>query len=200
MREWWTDSAIRDTVAAIASERAYQRAITNSWGSKIVRWIVDLIGDLLSIIGSTPHGRLITQILLAVLVVLIIARIALGIGAERYARREFQPRGTGVRAAAMLAEAERLAAAGDYTGAAHVLFAALLATGAARGELRLHPSKTTGDYARELRRRNASWLQSFQLFRSRYDRVIYGDMLCSADDYHALAREAGSVLTRERAG
>ena len=195
----WTDAAIRDTVAAIASDPAYQRALTTSIWDRVVRWLLDRLSDLLRLVDNTEYGRIATIAALALVVALILVRVVIGINAERALRGE--SRGTRPQAGgiAMVADAERLAAGGDYTAAAHALFAALLAACAARGEIRLHPSRTTGDYARELRRRNAPSLRPFQSFRSRYDRVIYGDMRCSADDYALLLREAHALMGRERA-
>lgn len=195
----WSAAAVRDTIAAIARGEEYQRALTDSIWSRITRWIAERIADLVSSISGTPNGRLITIGLLVAVVVLVALRLAIGISAERSARRV--PRGARASGAGapLLADAERLASAGDYTGAAHALFAALLAACAARGDVRLHASKTTGDYARELRRRNAPLLPPFQAFRGRYDRVIYGDLQCSADDYRALAQQARQLIDRERA-
>lgn len=96
-------------------------------------------------------------------------------------------------------EAERLAAIGDFTAAAHALCAALLASCAARGELRLHPSKTTGDYARELRRRPAPSAAGFQRFRARYDRVIFDLQRCTPEEYAALLAEAQPIILQARA-
>ena len=195
----WTDNAIRDTVAAIARQPAYQRDFAESLWDKILRWFVQRIGDFFAAVSHLKYGRIVLYALLTLAMLLIVARLAIGINAERLGRTGMRRTLAGSGAASMMAEAERLAASGNYTQAAHQLFAALVAAGASRGELRLHPSKTTGDYARELRRRNASWLKPFQQFRSRYDRVIYGDTVCSPDDYQALLQVAKAVLWPARA-
>lgn len=195
----WSDAAIRDTVAAIVRQTEYQRALTQSIWDRIVRWLVDRLSELLQLVDSTGYGRVVTIAALVLVVGLIIIRVAIGISADRALRSEPGGRRLAAGGATMLSDAERLAAGGDHTAAAHVLFAALLAAIAARGEVRLHPSKTTGDYARELRRRSAASLRPFQAFRSRYDRVIYGDMRCSADDYAMLLREARALVAPERA-
>ena len=194
----WAESAIRDTVASIASNPDYQRALTTSIWDRVVRWILERLGDLFSAIGGTSYGRIITIAALVLVVSLILVRIAIGISAERRLRGDPRPGRATVSGTTMLSDAERLAASGDFTAAAHALFAALLAACAARGELRLHPSKTTGDYARDLRRRNAPSLRGFQSFRSRYDRVIYGDMQVSASEYATLAAEARALILREQ--
>ncbi len=93
-------------------------------------------------------------------------------------------------------DAQDLAAAGEFTEAAHALYRALLLRLSARGVVRLHPSKTAGDYARELRRRNVADQAPFQAFRVRYDRLIYGAGSCGADDYAALLHEARPIMDR----
>ena len=195
----WGDAAIRDTIASIARASEYQRELTTSIASRALRWFGDLLDALFTSVRGAPYGREVTIAVVALLVAIVVARIVIGVRADRALVAARVPRkATGADRSA-LADAERLAQAGDFTAAAHALFAALLRACAARGEVRLHPSKTTGDYARELRRRNTPSLRPFQSFRSRYDRVIYGDMQCSAGDYAALSTDARQVLGTERA-
>lgn len=194
----WTDAAIRDTIAAIAQDPAYRRDITQSLWGKFARWVGEHLNRAFEALSGLPGGRIIVFALLAAVIALIVARIAIGIQAERASKSRRILRHGDV-ATISLAEAERLAAAGDYTAAAHALFALLLIAGSAQGQFRVHASKTTGDYARELRRKSAQWLRPFQSFRSRYDRVIYGDMHCTAEDYGALLSDARAMLLRERA-
>lgn len=195
----WTDASIRDTIAAIAKQADYERDLGQSAVNRILRWLWDRFVDILETMRGLPHGREIAFGLLILVILLVIARVVIGVRAEENANRVVvrgqAPAGRNVS----LAEAERLADAGHFTAAAHVLFSALLMAGAARGEFRVHPSKTTGDYVRDLRRKQAPWLLPFQSFRSRYDRVIYGDMTCTAEDYGALQSDARSMLARDRA-
>lgn len=195
----WSDAAIRDTIAAIARTSEYQRELTTSLATRALRWLSDLADALFSSVRGAPYGREITIAVVGLLIALVVARVVMGVRAERALLAARVPRKATVADLSALADAERLAQAGDFTAAAHALFAALLRACAARGEVRLHPSKTTGDYARELRRRNTPSLRPFQSFRSRYDRVIYGDMQCSAGDYAALSTDARQLLAPERA-
>lgn len=193
------DAAIRDTIAAIASRSEYQRELTSSIASRVMRWLGETISRILSSIDSTPDGRTIAITVLVLLTLVVIARVVIGIRADRELWHQRSPRRPTAAGTIALTDAERLAASGDYTAAAHALFAALLAAFASRGEIRLHASKTTGDYARELRRRGSSSFKPFQSFRSRYDRVIYGEMECSASDYASLSSDARTLLGGERA-
>lgn len=195
----WADAAVRDTIAAIAGQSEYQRELTTSIASRALRWFGDVLDSLFASVRGATYGREVTIAVVILLVSLVVARILIGVRAERALVAARVPRKATVADLTALADAERLAQAGDFTAAAHALFAALLRACAARGEVRLHPSKTTGDYARELRRRNTLSWRPFQSFRSRYDRVIYGDMQCSAGDYAALSSDARALLNTERA-
>lgn len=192
----WTDQAIRDSIATIAQAPEFRRDLGDSLIAKGLRWLFDHVARLFAFISDTPYGRVITVALVLVAIALIIVRLIIGIRAERMARKPLGFRNAGAGGTTHLANAERLAAAGDYTAAAHALFSSLLAAGASRGEFRVHPSKTTGDYVADLRRRHTEWLRPFQSFRRRYDRVIYGDMQCSAEDYQALRSDAQQMLAR----
>ena len=63
--------------------------------------------------------------------------------------------------------AQSLAARGDYTAAAHALYAALLDAGARQEQIKLHPSKTAGDYVREVRTDLIAHLPKLSRLRSR---------------------------------
>ena len=195
----WADAAVRDTIAAIAGQSEFQRELTTSIASRALRWVGDVLDALFTAVRGATYGREVTIAVVILLIGLVVARIVIGVRAERALVAARVPRKATVADLTALADAERLAQAGDFTAAAHALFGALLRACAARGEVRLHPSKTTGDYARELRRRNTPSLRPFQSFRSRYDRVIYGDMQCSAGDYAALSSDARALLDTERA-
>ena len=195
----WTERAVHDTVAAVASQAPFQRSLSDSLWRKFWRAFSRAVSDFFNLFQDSPVGRNVVFVLFGLLLILIIARIWMSERAQAEARTGGDSEGARVRGADAWLEAERLAAAGDYTAAAHALFAALLAACAQRGELRLHPSKTTGDYARELRRRNAASQRGFQIFRSRYDRIIYGDLECSPSDYALLLGDARPLLARSKA-
>jgi hypothetical protein len=95
--------------------------------------------------------------------------------------------------------AEELSARGEFTEAAHALYAALLESAAHAGQIRLHPSKTAGDYVRELRNRSSSLFTLFREFARSYETVIYGIGVCDAERYHKLHALAGQAVGRKRA-
>ncbi|HKV52970.1 MAG TPA: DUF4129 domain-containing protein [Gemmatimonadaceae bacterium] len=92
------------------------------------------------------------------------------------------------------AAAQALAASGDYTSAAHALYAAMLESAARQNQIRLHPSKTVGDYVRELRTRSSSLFGRFREFGRSYEVVIYGIGACDAERYQHLHTLAMPVV------
>lgn len=195
----WPAEAVRDTVAAITREAAYDRALTRSVWEQLAEWIGHAISALFGLLPRLEFGNALVVGLAGVLLALVIARLVLQSRAQREfwagERRDVR----GGRRLDPWTEAQRLAEAGAYLDAAHQLCAALLAASARRGEVTLHPAKTTGDYAREMRRRGAAAEREFHRFRMRYDRVVYDAQSCSADDYAALVAAAQPLLARERA-
>ena len=195
----WTDQAVRDTIAAITEQPAYNRELGQSLVDRAVRFVFDQFRRLLEAVDSVPFGRTAFLAFLVVAVGLVIARLVMGIAAERRSAVSRQGVADARSESAQLGAAQQLAADGDYLAAAHVLFAVLVATGGARGEFRVHPSKTSGDYVRDIRRKSTRWLHPFQQFRQRYDRVIYGKATCTAEDYEALLRDVQTMLSADRA-
>ena len=111
----------------------------------------------------------------------------------------YRRKGGGARASRLdpWTEAERLAGVGDYMGAAHALYQAVLRRVAATERIRLHASKTSGDYVRDLRRRGSPMTTAFQQFGRRFDRVVFGKGTCTADDYAGLRSAAMEIPERQ---
>jgi hypothetical protein len=195
----WPAAAVHDTVAAIAREPAYLRSLRETLLRRIVGFISRMFDDLFDLFRASVTGREVTIALLVLLGVLIVARLVV---ASQAAREDVTRADGGAqrgRSSDPWSDAERLAASGRFTEAAHALLAALLSAFAARGEVRLHASKTAGDYARELLRRGSPAQSGFQAFRRRYDRIIYGVGECTAEEYAALLHDARPLLLEERA-
>lgn len=90
--------------------------------------------------------------------------------------------------------AQQLAARGDFTAAAHALYAALLDAGARQNQLRLHPSKTAGDYVREVHRQSSPIFPGFRDFARAYEVVIYGLGECNRERYERLLSLAVPIV------
>ena len=64
-------------------------------------------------------------------------------------------------------------------------------------QIRLHASKTSGDYARELRARGHAAHNEFRQFGRRYDHVMFGTGACDATTYATLRDHATRVIRQE---
>jgi hypothetical protein len=188
-------SAIQDSVAAIISQRAYQRSVRATLFERILDWIAALIRRFFSALSEVPNLRWIILGLAILVVLAIAARLWLGNEAEE--RRRRSRTGSVQGGGDPWAEAERVAATGDITTAAHLLYRGVTERLASLEQIRLHPSKTSGDYARELRARGAPMHAEFHQFGRRYDRVLFGTGTCDAETYAALREHARRVIRSE---
>jgi len=183
-------------VAAIAREAAYRRSFTSTLFGRLLSWLGHLWRRTLGLFGTSLDLRGLAIIVAVLLVVTVVVRMFVAARAAAADTERARGRTVAGRPGDPWSDAQRLASEGRFTAAAHALYGALLARLAGRGAVRLHPSKTAGDYARELRRRDSPDQYGFQAFRVRYDRVIYGSGICTADDFSALLREAQPLLER----
>ena len=200
-----SDSTIRAAADTVFSQSAFNRVspwqIFWGWVFDLLRRGWALIDPLLSVLRRSPVLYWTVIVILALVVIAIVVR-ALYLW---YQRRLFD-------AAALAWEksplrragrdawtaAEELSARGDYTDAAHALYAALLESAARGGQIRLHPSKTAGDYVRELRNRSSAIFTLFREFARSYETVIYGIGTCDAERYRRLRTLAGEVVLQPR--
>ncbi len=196
----WPASVVHDTVAAIMRQRAYQRSLRQSLLARFFDWLGEWWRRFTDAVGSVPHGRVYAIALAAVVVLLVAARMvyAARLREEAARGRKMVPRrresGT-----APWDDAQRLAAEGRYADAAHALYRAVLELLAVRERLRLHPSKTSGEYARELRARRSPLYEPFRAFGVRYDRALFGTGRFDADTYEQLRRYAEAAMDRGQA-
>lgn len=190
----WSRVAIHDTVASVVKQAAYHRQVTRSMFDRIMQWIGDMLLILFQTLGGVRHGRIVATIAAAAVVALVVARVIYAARLRTASMENAVLRGRRVSAAGdPWRSAEELAAAGQFTDAAHALYRATIAMLAARGQIRPHASKTSGDYARELRRRGAAAHTPFRRFGRLYDRIIYGTGTCDAAEYAALLEDARTV-------
>jgi hypothetical protein len=189
-------AAVRDTVAAVFRQYAYDRSIKDTLLNRFLGWVARLIERARDAAADSPALYWASVAILTTLVLLVVARVVY----LAYARRSGPALTRGTRAAGggrgrdPWAEAQELSAAGRFTEAAHALYAALLERLARRERLRLHPSKTAGDYARSLRARGSPAYAPFREFVRVYDVVVYGLGHCDRDRYERLTRLAAPLL------
>lgn len=190
--------SIREAVREIAAGRAYHRSLRTSLFDRVWRWFMDLLDRIFTAVGEVPNSRNIGIAVVVVVVLLVVARIVystrLGVDELDATRaRKGQARTN------PLADAERLAADGAWIDAAHALYRASLEAIARQHGARLHPSRTSGDYVRELRRRGSPAAAAFRQFARRYDRMVFGYAPCDADGWAALRADFEQLVRVERA-
>ena len=186
----WPPAAVHDTIAAIARGLEYRRSIRQSLLDRAFLWIAQALERLINYIRHLPSSRTIGLVILGLIVAAIIARLVISsLARDETGRRVRRSRGAGTDEDPFGA-AERLAGDGRFEDAAHALYRGVLLSLARSDRLRLDPSKTSGDYARELRARASASYQPFRAFSRRFDVAVFGHGMCDAaliDDLRRLA-------------
>ena len=184
-------AAIRDTLSRIVLERGYRRSVTSTLLSRGWEWVTRTLGDLFNQAAGSRGTFLVSLTVLAVLIVATIARAVIVAQARRQAARGLVVE---VSADAQLAQARGLAAQGAHVEAAHLLYAAVITQLVEQKRVRRHPSKTVGDYWRELRAAGDGSASPYLSFSRTYEIVVYGDRLCDATRYARLEQLAAPML------
>jgi hypothetical protein len=195
------ESAIRDTVAAVFRAPEFNRVHAPPLFVRIVWWILDRVRELRAVTAASPA---LYYALLGVTALVVAALVGRAIYLA-YLVHTGEAALTGRRRAARGAAgadpwllAQQCAAAGDFTAAAHHLYAGVLQAVARRQLVRLHPSKTIGDYVRELRSRaSTALLAPFREFARAYEAVIYGAGHCDRNRYERLRALAAAIVARD---
>ena len=196
-------------MAAVFRQAAFARERPSWIGAQLDRFWTWLGNVLRSIFGPLLRSRETNPLMFWILVTIIglivlaiIVRLAYvsylrrrqGIDARAFAGRAGGPaRGGDPRLLA-----QQLAAQGNFTDAAHALYMALLESIARRGLVRLHSSKTVGDFVRELRARSSAIYARFRDFARLYEVVVYGTGHCDRERYERLHALALPILDGER--
>jgi uncharacterized membrane protein len=192
----WPVTAVHDTVAIIARQRIYERTIGESAWTQFWNAVGRAVNAIFNFFRGSATGRHVTVAIVVLIVLAVAIHFVLATLAARSDVIAADAHPAGSRATDAWRDAERFAAEGRFTDASHALLAAMLSAFAQRGEVRLHASKTAGDYARELARRGSPAGGAFRQFRRRYDAVIFGAGTCTADEYAQLLRDAAPILAR----
>ena len=198
-RAEWPASVVHDTVAAIARGLEYRRSLRQSFLDRLFLWIGEAIGKIIAFIRSLPSSRTIGLTILGIIVALIVVRIVVAALARDDARVRRSRRGGAGAGEDPFDVAERLTAEGRYEDAAHALYRGVLLSLARAERLRLDPSKTSGDYARELRKRDSAAYQPFRAFSRRFDVAVFGHGGCDARLIDDLRRLSAPLTDRARA-
>jgi hypothetical protein len=191
--ESWSAGAVHDTVGVLLRDAGYHRSFWSSLAGRALLEFGRFVIWVMGAVQSVPGGRATVLTIIALIVLLIVGRVLIANewGEDVLFRRKSPAHGA-LRVDPWT-ESERLAAAGDYMGAAHALYQAVLRRVAGSERVRVHASKTSGDYVRDLRRRGSPLATPFQRFGRRFDRVVFGKGVCTADDYAKLRADALAI-------
>jgi hypothetical protein len=197
--EPWAAGAVHDTVGVLLRDAGYTRSFWSSIAGRILLEFGRLVMKLLEALSGIPGGKATVLTVIAVILLLILARLFLATdwGEDVLLRR--RRAGIGGTRVDPWVESERLAASGDYMGATHALYQAVLRRLSASERVRIHASKTAGDYVAELRRRGSPLTAYFQRFGRRFDRIVFGTGVCTAEDFADLRADALAIPERQAA-
>ena len=195
----WPAPAVHDTVQAVLRDPDYHRSLRQSLGDRILVWLADWLMRLSKLFHGLPSMRTIAllfigAIVLFVLVQFLIAASARGDEGGRRMSRRGVASGTDPWQAA-----DAFLASGLYEEAAHAMYRGVILSLSGTERLRLDPSKTSGDYARELRRRSSSSLSPFIKFARRFDVLVYGHVAPDAAAVAQLRELTAPFRARSRA-
>ncbi|MGH7720721.1 MAG: DUF4129 domain-containing protein [Gemmatimonadaceae bacterium] len=193
------ERAIRDTAEAVFSARAYNSV---SLFDRFWAWLGEQVRRLFSLLEPLWDGvRGFPPLYWAVIALLALVVLGAVWRAIHLWSLRREAIGSGVRwgdAAGRGGDpwrvAQEEAARGNFTEAAHALYQALLESAARQGQVRLHPSKTVGDYVRELRGRSSALFSRFREFARSYEVVIYGIGVCDRERYERLLSLAMPIV------
>ncbi len=176
--------AIADTVTVVFLDPAYATKPL-SMLEIALRWIGRLIDSIFEFLSKDSVFGPYIRWALIVVAAFLIGRILLAI-LVHYRPRTF---GIGTRFSTQRYEdpwkvAQRYAAAGDYSNAAHALYFAAITSLARSGQVAIDESKTAGDYLRDLRGKPTR--QPFADFARMYEFVMYGVGSCDSMQYQTL--------------
>ena len=177
-------AAVRDTIARIVMERGYHRSVTSTLLSRFWDWVSELLYRLFVQAAGSRGTYILSLALIAILVITSVARTIIVARARRMAASR---RDADATADELLAQARAMAAQGAFTDAAHLLYAAVVTRLVERRLVRKHPSKTVGDFWRELRAAADPLATPYREFANSYDIVVYGDAPCDAARYGRLS-------------
>jgi hypothetical protein len=176
----WPPAAIHDTVASVVSGPAFRKSLQVSLAQRLFRWIATGIDSLVDYLRGSGPARWVAIVFTVLLVVLVVARFLLAARARAGVDGASDGTRRGRTSEDPWRAAERLIAADRLEEAAHALYRGVVESLARTERLRLDPSKTSGDYARELRARGSVQLPAFRTFARRFDVAVYGHGRCDA--------------------
>jgi uncharacterized protein DUF4129 len=186
----FTAAQIHDTVAAIARQRQYAVPVRESILGRLFLSVIRWFRDLFILIKAWPDAPYLLIVAVVLLILIVAGRILIDRRTKASRAAGAGLRALGGEARDYWALAAQLDASGHYLEACHAVYLAALDTITRSGLVRYHASKTSGDYARELRRRGSPLAGDFASFARQSERCMYGWSPPMHDDYVQLSRAA----------
>ncbi len=190
---------MHDTVQVVLKDPAFRRSLRKSVADRILVWLGDALMRLVKAMHGLPSGRTLALIFVGAIVLFVLIRFLVAASA----RGEVVGRRAKGRVATTGADpwrsADELLDLGRYEDAAHALYRGVILSLANVERLRLDPSKTSGDYARDLRRRSSSSFSPFVRFARRFDVLVYGHVPPDALAVEQLRELTAPFRARSRA-
>jgi hypothetical protein len=190
---------VHDTVQAVVRDAAFRRSTRQSLADQLLIWLMDAFDKLGRLFKRLPSGRSLGLALVGLVVLFVLVRLVIAArrrddtGERLSAGRDVSSTGDPWLAA------DALAAQGRYDEAAHALYRGVIVSLGRDERVRLDPSKTSGDYARELRRRGSVSLVPFREFTRRFDIAVYGHAGADAGALQELRALSAPFRSRARA-
>jgi len=190
---------VHDTVQAVLQDPAFRRSLRRSLADRLLLWLLELYERIAKLFGHGPSTRSIALGFAALIVLFVVTRLMIAaIARDDTVHRVAHRRGT-VSGDDPWESADVLIGEGRFEDAAHALYRGVILALGAQERIRLDPSKTSGDYARELRRRGSASLAPFRVFTRRFDVVVYGHERADAKSLAELRELATPFRLRARA-
>jgi hypothetical protein len=189
--------AVRDTIARVFEGAAYNRSSRQTIAGYLWDAFIRFFSRLFDAFDKSPGARTVALwVGFGILAVIVARAIYVAINEGRLtATQTGGDRKSRAPGESAWAAAQHAASKGDYTQAAHLLYAALLQSLAQRERLRLHSSKTAGDYARDLRSRASPSWSPFRRFVQAFEFIAYGRRECTRDEFEQLRELAEPVMS-----
>jgi len=195
----WQPATVHDTVAAVARELAFRRSLRTSIADRLMLWLGEAIGWLIRHLRHAPSAKPLASVFVALIVVAVVGRLIVAAFARDELATSNPMRRKKSSSEDPFIAADRFAAEGRFEEAAHAIYRGVLLALARTDRVRLDPSKTSGDYARELRARGSSSVQPFRAFARRFDVAVFGHGVCDAALIDDLRQLAAPFTARARA-
>jgi hypothetical protein len=186
-------------VQVVLRDAAFRRSLRQSLADRMLVWLSEWFTRLVKLFRHMPSTRSVALAFVALIVLFVLVRLIIAASARDESSERATHRRAAVSAGDTWQAADAFAAQGRYEEAAHALYHGVIVSLGRLERLRLDPSKTSGDYARELRRRGAASLVPFRDFTRHFDMVVYGHARADAAALSELRELSAPFRARARA-